>query len=197
MLSSERPTMNQAMVTATSAGPRRSMLPVISATISITAMGARGDPPEHGHHAHHHERGRAVADTGGEGLEQAPHGQPAERTYHHPRPEHAARAPAANGEVRRRHAGEGERDDDIQRQVAKVGREALLHPSVTRAQHLGEPQGDEAREQRSHRWPELARKREPGGQAGDAVKGLGVQKADAPGQAPMTANQASCSGWKA
>ncbi len=45
MLSSARSTMSQAIPTATMAGARMAMLPVICATMSMTAIGAREMPP--------------------------------------------------------------------------------------------------------------------------------------------------------
>jgi hypothetical protein len=142
MVSSLRRTMSHEMPTATMAGVRMDRLPVISATMSITANGAREIPAEAGHHADDHIGGGTVAHGGEDGLEEPPHRRTQKGTDHHARPEDAPRTTRSDRESGGKDPGEGEEQDDPQRDGEQSVAEAGLYPAVAGADDLGDGDAD-------------------------------------------------------
>ena len=167
------------MPTAIMAGATTSREPVISATIKMTAMGAREMLPKQAIMPDDHEGGRVVGNAGGEGLEEAPDPGTEKAPDDEAGPEDAPRASRADGQPGGQDAGEGKQEHDDERHVEKAGAsERQLDPAVTGAQDLGDGQGQGADEQPADGRLHVAVDGQAVEEAGDAVEAAGVEETD-------------------
>jgi hypothetical protein len=132
------------------------MLPVISATISIIASGARAMLPKQ-HIIDDHVRRGVRSDPREDGLQQPPDGGADERPDHHAGSEDAAGSARSDRQAGREDPRERQDQHDPQRDRSQRRPERLLDPSVAGAHHLGYLDRDHADQRTADRGLEPPR----------------------------------------
>ena len=178
MVSSLRRTISVASPTATIAGTMRVSVPVISATISMTASGAREMLPKHDIIPTMTYGAGSWPRLGTMGSNRRQTAAPMNAPITMPGPKMPPEPPEPMESPVVTMRANGKRST-IQSGMCRSWRpEALLYPSVAGPEHLGDGQCDAADDQAPERRPDPARDGKATEEVCDAVETLGVQQPD-------------------